>query len=144
MPHCSTMFFVFIDSFLFYFSYFDKIIVVLYDPPAKFTPHQVLTFWTTFLLLFFIFIICLYIYYFYFLLWIWAHLNDILHKFLQAVCVFMSIVAKQRLGKNVPVVMNKRRNVFCSPILFAICTSKLCKQRIQWHAEDCWVALLCK
>jgi hypothetical protein len=36
--------------------------------------------------------------------------------------------------------------LFCNPILFAICTnifSKLCKQRIQWHVEECSVALLC-
>jgi hypothetical protein len=31
-----------------------------------------------------------------------------------------------------------------NPILFAICTSafgKLCKQRVQWHKEECSVAL---
>jgi hypothetical protein len=36
--------------------------------------------------------------------------------------------------------------IFSNPILFAICTStfsKLCKIRIQWHVEECLVALLC-
>jgi hypothetical protein len=39
--------------------------------------------------------------------------------------------------------------LFCSPILFAISTStfgKLCNKRIkriQWHVEECSVALLC-
>jgi hypothetical protein len=35
---------------------------------------------------------------------------------------------------------------FWNPILFAICTnifSRLCKRRIQWHVEECSVALLC-
>jgi hypothetical protein len=35
---------------------------------------------------------------------------------------------------------------FGNPILFAACTStfsKLCKRRIQWHVEECSVALLC-
>jgi hypothetical protein len=38
---------------------------------------------------------------------------------------------------------------FCNPILFAVCTStfsKLCKNMytcIQWHVEECSVALLC-
>jgi hypothetical protein len=35
---------------------------------------------------------------------------------------------------------------FCNLISFAICTStfsKLCKQRVQWHVEECSVAFLC-
>jgi hypothetical protein len=35
---------------------------------------------------------------------------------------------------------------FCNTILFAICTTtftKLCKKHIQWHVEECSVALLC-
>jgi hypothetical protein len=38
------------------------------------------------------------------------------------------------------------RFFFGNPILFAICTSafsKLCKRCIQWHVEECSVALLC-
>jgi hypothetical protein len=34
---------------------------------------------------------------------------------------------------------------FCNSILFSVCTStfsKLCKQCIQCHVEECWVALL--
>jgi hypothetical protein len=36
--------------------------------------------------------------------------------------------------------------IFLNPILFAICTStfsKLCKRRIQWHVEECSLALFC-
>jgi hypothetical protein len=37
------------------------------------------------------------------------------------------------------------KDSFCNPILFAICPStfsKLCEKRLQWHAEECSVALL--
>jgi hypothetical protein len=39
-----------------------------------------------------------------------------------------------------------RGTFFLIAFLFAICTStfsKLCKRRIQWHVEECSVALLC-
>jgi hypothetical protein len=39
------------------------------------------------------------------------------------------------------------KDLLCNLILFAICTrtfSKLFKQRIQWHVEECSVVLLCE
>jgi hypothetical protein len=32
--------------------------------------------------------------------------------------------------------------IYSNPILFAVCTNKLTK-RIQWHVEECLVALFC-
>jgi hypothetical protein len=53
----------------------------------------------------------------------WAHLNGVLHTSLSPVCVYVytAIIAKQRLGRHVPVAANTRNNrrivgvvVFCT------------------------------
>jgi hypothetical protein len=58
------------------------------------------------------------------------------------VYIYMYNLAARRWKKY-----TKRENYFfCNPILFAICTNtfnKLCKQRLQWHVEECSVAFLC-
>jgi hypothetical protein len=68
--------------------------------------------------------------------WLWRRFgsNGFYHKF-YCMHLFLSLLF--------------RCNVYFilfNPILFAICTStfrKLCKWHIQWHVEECSVALLC-
>jgi hypothetical protein len=66
------------------------------------------------------------------------HFCNVYRYIIRAVC-----------GPNVYVTIKHQEYLFCNPILFAIYTStfsKLCKNMytcIQWHVEECSVALLC-
>jgi hypothetical protein len=60
---------------------------------------------------------------------------------------FTFAVVTRILGNCVVCGVHAKNIFFYNPILFAVCTStfsKLCKQHIQQHVEECSVALLCK
>jgi hypothetical protein len=75
------------------------------------------------------------------------HLHNDLTALLRQAATFVSVVLQERFdGKESGFREGFFFFVFCNSILFAICTgtfSKLCKRRIQWHVEECSVALLC-